>query len=61
MKLGIFGPLAGLAAAGLIMTASTLVTPTDSPWRWLGFALAVLAFLGGTYLGYGGESKDAPK
>lgn len=56
MKIGLFGPLGGLVIAALILTLFTFNTVTDSPWRWLGFGLAVAAFAAGAWLGYGGKS-----
>lgn len=60
MKIGFFGPIGGLLLAALILTASTYFTPTDSPWRWVGFLGAVLAFLFGIYAGYGGKDGNPP-
>ena len=56
MKIGFFGPLGGLAIAALILTLFAFNTVTDSPWRWLGFGLAVVVFAAGAWLGYGGGS-----
>ena len=60
MKFGFLGPIGGLILAAIILTLFIGNTPVDSSWRWLGFALALLAFGGGTYLGYGGKSNSNP-
>ena len=60
MKFGFLGPIGGFILAAVILTLFIGNTPVDSPLRWLGFALALLAFGGGTFLGYGGKSDSTP-
>ena len=61
MKFGFLGPIGGLIIAAIILTLFIGNTPVDSPLRWLGFALALAAFGGGAYLGYGDKSGNTPK
>ena len=55
MKLGILGPIGGLILAALIIGAVVYFTPTDSPWRWVGFLLGAVAFAGCVKLAQDGE------
>ena len=60
MKFGFLGPIGGLIAAAIIITLFVGNTPVDSPLRWLGFALGLLAFGAGAFLGYGGKDGNPP-
>lgn len=48
---GLYVVLAGAAAFALILSLFVHFTVTDSPWRILGFLLALAAFVGGIVLG----------
>ena len=52
MKVGFLGPIVGLIIGAIILTLFIFNTVTDNPWRWMGFALALAAFVGGVLLGY---------
>lgn len=51
MNKGFFGPVGGIIIAAIILWLFVHNTVTDSPWRWLGFGLASLAFGAGVLLG----------
>ncbi len=58
MKLGILGPLGGILLASLLLGGFVHFTVTDSPWRVLGFVLAVVLFIGSIVLAVRGEKKS---
>lgn len=60
MKIGPLGPIGGIILAAIILTLFVGNTQTDSPLRWLGFVLALAAFVIGAYLGYGGKDGNPP-
>lgn len=55
MKLGILGPLGGLLLAALLLGGFVHFTVTDSPWRLLGFFVALGVFLASLWLSIRGE------